>query len=73
LTFGDGDLLWDLIREQLGQAKPEEKPRRGGTRRWGLLIPAFVGPNGNVAPVLTAWALEEEEAVPHLVTAFPRT
>jgi hypothetical protein len=38
-----------------------------------LVIPSFRGPNGNVGPVLTAWALDPDvgEASPHLVTAFP--
>jgi hypothetical protein len=37
-----------------------------------LLIPDCVGPNGNVAPLLTAWALDPDNDLPHLSTAFPR-
>jgi hypothetical protein len=42
-------------------------------RRWELVIPSFRGPNVNVGPVLTAWALDPDvgEASPHLVTASP--
>jgi hypothetical protein len=42
-------------------------------RRWELVIPSFRGPNGNVGPVLTAWALDPDvgQASPHLVNAFP--
>lgn len=61
---GDAWLLERLIREHLLQAEPQERnpvTRRGDSpktfRRWELVIPHFRGPNGNVAPVLTAWAL----------------
>lgn len=77
---GDSDLLEHLIREQLEEAVPEEKegktPHKGPPeviRKWELVIPRFRGPNGNVGPVLTAWALDPDvgKARPHLVTAFP--
>lgn len=77
---GDAELLERLIREQLEGAEPEEKEGKTSSgdppeaiRRWELVIPRFRGPNGNVGPVLTAWALDRDvgEARPHLVTAFP--
>lgn len=73
---GDADLLERLIREQLEEAVPEEKESKGlpeVIRKWELVIPHFRGPNGNVGPVLTAWALDPDvgEDSPHLVTAFP--
>ena len=73
---GDADLLERLIREQLEEAVPEEKEGKGlpeVVRKWELVIPHFRGPNGNVGPVLTAWALDPDvgEDNPHLVTAFP--
>lgn len=73
---GDADLLERLIREQLEEAVPEEKEGKGlpeVIRKWELVIPHFRGPNGNVGPVLTAWALDPDvgEDSPHLVTAFP--
>ncbi len=77
---GDAELLERLIREQLVQAQPKEQegktPPEGlpeVIRRWELVIPSFRGPNGNVGPVLTAWALAPDvgEGNPHLVTAFP--
>jgi hypothetical protein len=76
----DAELLERLIREQLEGAEPVEKevktPPEGPSeviRRWELVIPRFRGPNGNVGPVLTAWALDPDvgETRPHLVTAFP--
>ena len=76
----DADLLERLIREQLEEAVPEEKEGKTPPkdppeviRKWELMIPRFRGPNDNVAPVLTAWALDPDvgEARPHLVTAFP--
>ena len=77
---GDGLLLQGLIRKQLDQATiVEQKPTVFGgephqvARRWELLIPEFRGPNGNVAPVLTAWALEPPNTKPHFVTAYVRT
>lgn len=78
---GDAELLERLLREQLVQAQPKEQegktpPEEGlpeVIRRWELVIPSFRGPNSNVGPVLTAWALDPDigEASPHLVTAFP--
>ena len=77
---GDAELLERLIREQLVQAQPKEQegktPPEGlpeVIRRWELVIPYFRGPNGNVGPVLTAWALDPDvgEGRPHLVTTFP--
>ena len=77
---GDAELLERLIREQLVQAQPKEQegktPPEGlpeVIRRWELVIPSFRGPNGNVGPVLTAWALDPDvgQASPHLVNAFP--
>jgi len=75
---GDADLLERLIREQLPQAGPREREpvTRAGDppktfRRWELVIPRFRGPNGNVSPVLTAWALDPARDLPHLTTARP--
>ena len=77
---GEADLLERLIREQLEEAVPEEKegktPPKDSPeviRKWELVIPRFRGPNGNVGPVLTVWALDPDvgEDSPHLVTAFP--
>ncbi len=77
---GDADLLERLIREQLEEAVPEEKEGKTTPkdppeviRKWELVIPRFQGPNGNVGPVLTAWALDPDvgEDSPHLVTTFP--
>jgi hypothetical protein len=75
---GDAELLERLIREQLPQAglREREPVTRGGDpprtfRRWELVIPRFRGPNGNVSPVLTAWALDPARDVPHLTTALP--
>ena len=78
---GDAELLERLLREELVQAQPKEQegktpPEEGlpeVIRRWELVIPSFRGPNSNVGPVLTAWALDPDigEASPHLVTAFP--
>jgi hypothetical protein len=76
----DAELMERLIREQLLQAQPKvqegKTPPEGSRaviRRWELMIPSFRGPNGNIGPVLTAWALDTDvgEASPHLVTAFP--
>lgn len=75
---GDAALLEHLIREQLFQAKPEERrpvttrddpPRT--IRRWELVIPRFRGPNGNAGAVSTAWALHPGRELPHLTTARP--
>jgi hypothetical protein len=75
---GDAELLERLIREQLPQAGPREREpvTKGGHppktfRRWELVIPRFRGPNGNVSPVLTAWALDSARHLPHLTTALP--
>jgi len=67
---GDGPVLERLIRAQVAQAEPVE--RTGGkVRRWELVIPRFRGPNANVGPVLTAWALAPGKDRPHLTTAYP--
>lgn len=75
---GDADLLERLIREHLPQATPQAREpvaRRGNPtksfRRWELVIPRFRGPNDNVGPVLTAWALDPDGDLPHLTTARP--
>lgn len=75
LGRGDGELFKRLIREQLDQARIVERDRRViGTadvlRQWQLLIPRFRGPNGNVAPLVTAWALDPANERPHFVTAY---
>ena len=67
---GDGSLLERLIRTQVEQADPVERPG-GKVRRWELVIPRFRGPNANVGPVLTAWALAPGKDSPHLTTAYP--
>ncbi|MEJ7840390.1 MAG: DUF6883 domain-containing protein [Rubrobacter sp.] len=75
---GDVELLERLLRQQLSQAEPQER----GTlttrdeppktiHRWEIVIPRFQGPNGNVVPVLTAWALVPDRDLPHLTTAWP--
>jgi hypothetical protein len=66
----DGSLLERLIRTQVAQAEPVERPG-GKVRRWELVIPRFRGPNANVGPVLTAWALAPGKDRPHLTTAYP--
>lgn len=75
---GDAELLECLIREQLPLAAPQEREKitSGESppktfRRWELVIPRFRGPNGNVGPVLTAWALDPDRNLPHLTTARP--
>lgn len=72
----DARLLEALIRAQIWDAKPKEvetkDTEKGPVRRWELIIPRFGGPNGNVAPVLTAWALEPGADHPHLTTAYPK-
>jgi hypothetical protein len=70
---GDEELVECLIREQLGSAPIEEGPSRRGYRRWELAVPNCEGPNSNVAPLLTAWALDPEEDRTHMSTAYPRT
>lgn len=77
LHEGEGKLLERLMREQLEQAIPEERPSkivgrpRRVVREWELVIPHFRGPNGNVGPVRPGWALEPPDKGPHLSTAFP--
>ena len=77
---GQGLLLARLIFDQLAQvgaieekepAVHRENPSRL-TRRFTLDIPRFEGPNGNVAPVRTNWALDPDKDEPHLATAFPK-
>lgn len=73
---GDGEVLERLIREQLSGASIRERPpvtgREGETHRiFEVLIPDFRGPNGNVGPVITGWALDPGEENPHLTTAYP--
>lgn len=75
---GDTELLERLIRDHLSQAVPKEREpltKRGVSpvtyRRWELVIPRFRGPNDNVGPVLTAWALDPDRDLPHLTTARP--
>ncbi len=77
---GDAELLERLIREQLQGTEVSLEEQRSKTaredstrviRKWELMIPHFRGPNGNVGPVLTAWALDPDADRPHLVTAFP--
>lgn len=70
---GDGELLRQEILAQLDRASIVERPPLGGPdglRTWTLRIPDFRGPNGNVAPVLTAWALDPANTKPHFVTAY---
>lgn len=62
---GGAELLERLIREQLEEAEPEDKEDKTPSkdpseviRKWELVIPRFQGPNGNLGPVLTAWALD---------------
>lgn len=69
---GDAVVAERLIREQIDQAEIVEQEPKGRYRRWELLIPDCVGPNGNVAPLLTAWALDPDNKLPHLSTSFPR-
>jgi hypothetical protein len=74
---GDGKLLERLIREQLLQAEPRERPSKtvGHSRRvmreWELVIPRFRGPNGNEGPVITGWAFDPLNEHPRLSTAYP--
>ena len=73
----DGELLERLIREQLVQATPRERPSkvvsdpRRIVREWELVVPRFRGPDGNEGPVLTAWAFDPSNDHPHLSTAYP--
>jgi len=73
-VLGPGDALAAerLIREQIDQAEIVEQEPKGRYRWWELLIPDCVGPNGNDAPLLTAWALDPDNKLPHLSTSFPR-
>ncbi len=74
---GDAELLERLIREQLFQATPEERPPQKvvepdrTVRQWELFIPRFRGPNGNEGLVKTGWALDPLNDRPHLATAYP--
>lgn len=76
---GDAELLERLLREQLSQAEPDERPPKmvrepdRVIRQWQLLIPRFRGPNGNEGPVKTGWAFDPlaGEARPHLTNAYP--
>ncbi len=76
---GDGQLLWNLIGQQLWKAEiiehePEPHPEAPDRvlRLWELNIRDFEGPNGNMANVQTAWALDPDRDLPHLVTAYPK-
>lgn len=78
---GDAELLKRLIREQLPQGQPEERPSKvvrepeRVIRQWQLLIPNFRGPNGNEGPVKTGWAFDPASSAsdyrPHLTNAYP--
>lgn len=76
---GQGELMERLLREQLPQAEEidEKKPvldREDPSiayRRFEIIIPRFAGPNGNVAPVATGWALAPAADIPHLTNAYP--
>ncbi len=74
---GDAELLERLIREQLSQAEPEERPPKVVEeperiiRQWQLLVPRFRGPNGNEGPVKTGWAFDPLYSRPHLTNAYP--
>ena len=77
---GDAALVARLIRGQLERApieevEPQDVIEHPGmrVRRWRLVIPDFRGPNGNVAPLVTTWALHPARKTPHMTTAFPRT
>jgi hypothetical protein len=70
-------MLERLIREQLDQTTPEERPPKRvmepdrTVQQWELLIPRFRGPNGNEGPVKTGWALDPSNDRPYLSTAYP--
>jgi hypothetical protein len=73
---GDGQLLERLIREQVLRAEiredlPEPYPPdpERFMRSFTLVIRDFQGPNGRIANVETAWALEPDKDAPHPVTA----
>jgi hypothetical protein len=77
----DAELLERLIREQIPQGQPEERPSKvmrepeRVIRQWQLLIPNFQGPNGTEGPVKTGWAFDPAsstgEVRPHLTNAYP--
>ena len=75
---GDGPLFERLIKEQLSQAgeilerlpKPDDNDPSIVYRQWEIVIPNFRGPNGNVQPLLTAWALDPGEERPHFTNAY---
>lgn len=75
---GDGELMERLIREQLDQAEEirEKDPVLDADdpslayRLWEIVIPRFRGPNGNVQPILTAWALDPRRDKPHFTNAY---
>lgn len=75
----DGELLERLVREQLAQAGVSvvERPSRTVRepkriiRQWQIVIPRFLGPNGNTGTVKTGWAFDPSEDRPHLTTAYP--
>jgi hypothetical protein len=61
---GNAELLERLLREQLPQAEPDERPPKAVRkperviRQWQLLIPRFRGPNGNEGPVKNGWGVD---------------
>lgn len=75
---GDGELMEHLIREQLDQAervhekepKPDAENPHIVYRRWEIIVPRFRGPNGNVEPILTTWALVPRQDRPHFTSAY---
>lgn len=76
---GDGELLERLIRTQILTASIRENPVKPMPenperliRSWTVVMSAFEGPNGNVANVETAWALDPDEDSPHFVTGYPK-
>jgi hypothetical protein len=70
---GDGDLLEQLIAAIIEEREPRPLPEEPTLtiRQWELLIPDFMGPNGNVGPVKTGWALDPRQQRPHMTNAFP--
>lgn len=75
---GDRKMLERLIREQLYQAEPVERPAKAAKedpdllfREWTLVIPSFRGPNSDEGPVITAWALAPGRSRPHFTNAYP--
>jgi uncharacterized protein DUF6883 len=76
---GDGQLLEQLIREQVLRAEiiedslePYPPDPERFMRSFTVVIRDFRGPNGRIANVETAWALDPDEDAPHLVTAYPK-